>query len=123
MKIAVLDRQKEERSRTTALIYACRYKSNPVEVSEFGDYCEIVDVFGVKGFDCLFITVDNMDDFESAWRLHDIDHHCPIILISDSGEYALTSYRIQVAHYLTKPISKEKINEALRRIKNWRDFL
>jgi len=57
------------------------------------------------------------DDFESAWRLHDIDHHCPIILVSDSGEYALISYRIQVAHYLTKPISKEKINEALRRIK------
>ena len=62
MKIAVLDRQQEERARTTALI-ACRYKSNPVEVSD------------------------------------------------------LTSYRIQVAHYLTKPISKEKINEALRRIK------
>jgi len=69
-----------------------------------------------ESYDMVFISADNMPGTDLAHTVRDIDKRCPLFLVSKSVEFAVEGFRMQALDYLTKPVSPERIGEAIARI-------
>ena len=67
-------------------------------------------------FDVLLLDIElgGKSGMELAHEMRERGNRISIIFITGSEEYLLEGYSIQPIHYLLKPISKEKVAEALK---------
>lgn len=64
----------------------------------------------------VFIGVDNMLGVETARNIRGLNDNCPIFLLSHTGDYAMEGFRIHALDYIAKPLSPDRVKEALERI-------
>lgn len=108
--IAIFDDTQAELENTDRLIWEyCRGRGISLEVYRYSDQTEFLASIATCYFGAVFVTVLDMGGLEMAFRVRDHDKDCPLIVISDSGEFALAAYRLQAAQYLVKPLDSEKI--------------
>ena len=121
MKIAIIDKDAVNRQQLAQMISGCLVRGDPdrtyIEVSEYEDGLQALNTFSHMRFAGIFISVESIEDFEAAWKLHNIDKKCRMVFMSTSNEFSVISYRLKVVHYLQKPIETEQVEEALRRLK------
>ena len=67
-------------------------------------------------YDMAFISADSMPGTDLAHTVRAIDKCCPLFLVSSSVEFAVEGFRMQALDYLTKPVSPERVGEAIARI-------
>ena len=67
-------------------------------------------------YDMVFISADSMPGTDLAHTVRAIDKRCPLFLVSKSVEFAVEGFRMQALDYLTKPVSPERVGEAIARI-------
>jgi len=67
-------------------------------------------------YDMVFISADSMPGTDLAHTVRAIDNRCPLFLVSRSVEFAVEGFRMQALDYLTKPVSPERVGEAIARI-------
>lgn len=63
-----------------------------------------------------FITVNNMADVEVVRQFYRLYSQTPFVVISDSEEYAVESFRFPAKGYLIWPFDGTAINLALRAV-------
>ena len=88
------------------------------------EYIDMPDISGdcmervkrKEPFHMVFIGIEGMTGVETARNIRDIDALCPIFIVSSSGKYAVEGYRLHVTDYLIKPVTAERIGEAIARI-------
>ena len=90
------------------------------EVSVFADGDALVAAASQKSFDVVFLDmimplVSGMDTAREL-RLHDRKAH--IVFLTSSPEFALESYEVKASDYLLKPVSHERLCQALD---EWRE--
>lgn len=68
-------------------------------------------------FDTLFLEVafPEPDGLSTAWAVRRLFPECSIIFHTRSRDYALAAFDIGAIHYLLKPVSAEKLSEAMNR--------
>ena len=79
--------------------------------------CQFDDIFRdspPRGVDAAFVCVDNMRALEGARKLHLLG--IPMIVLSDSPDYAMEGIRLEVRHYIIRPVTEPEIRAALRRL-------
>lgn len=76
---------------------------------------KIFDALPEKDYVAAWIWIDGMDDLEAARLLARVAPGLPLVFYSDSGEYAIESYRIGACYYLEYPANASTLNEALKR--------
>ena len=64
----------------------------------------------------VFIGVDNMLGVETARNIRGLNERCPMFLLSNTGDYGMEGFRLHALDYITKPLSPERVKEALSRI-------
>jgi len=69
-------------------------------------------------YDMVFISADSMPGTDLAHTVRSINERCPLFLVSKSVEFAVEGFRMQALDYLTKPVSPERVGEAIARIKS-----
>lgn len=62
-----------------------------------------------------FLWIEGMPDLEAARQLTRVLPGLPLVLVSDSGEYAMEGYHLHARYYLHYPASRHTLVEALRR--------
>ena len=67
-------------------------------------------------YDMVFISADSMPGTDLAHTVRAIDKRCPLFLVSKSVEFAVEGFRMQALDYLTKPVSPERVGQAIARI-------
>ena len=67
-------------------------------------------------YDMVFISADSMPGTDLAHTVRAIDKRCPLFLVSKSVEFAVEGFRMQALDYLTKPVSPERVGDAISRI-------
>jgi two-component system response regulator LytT len=66
--------------------------------------------------DLVFLDVQ-MPGMDGFGVLKSIRHHPQVVFATAYDEYAIKAFEVQAADYLLKPISRNRLNEALRRVR------
>lgn len=110
MKVLILEPALSERAALSNVICAC------LPLAPRFAYHAPEDVFRSKlspDADIAFITVNSMVDVEAARQFRRLYGAVPLIVVSDSTEYAVESFRFPAKGYVKRPASRESILKAL----------
>jgi len=67
-----------------------------------------------EGMDAAIVCVDNMRALEGARKLARL--HVPMAFISGSPDYAMEGIRLDVRHYIIRPVEGADVRTALERL-------
>lgn len=87
----------------------------PVELHTFGNGDELLEASVNTRFDIVFLDIimPLVNGMDTARELRQKDKVIRIVFLTSSPEFALDSYGVKAQGYLLKPVSYEKIKEAL----------
>ena len=71
---------------------------------------------GGMPYDMVFVGVDGMMGVEAARQIRDDDWDTPIFFVSESSDFALEAHRRSALYYILKPVTPERMAEALGRL-------
>ncbi|MCL2775461.1 MAG: hypothetical protein FWD71_19270 [Oscillospiraceae bacterium] len=69
-------------------------------------------------YDMTFIGVDGIMGIETARNIRELDALRPMFLVSEVSDYGLEGFRLHALDYLTKPVSPQRIGQAVERIRS-----
>lgn len=67
-------------------------------------------------YDMAFLAMNNPLDLNTARGAGQMDLACPLFFVSSGGEYSLEGYHLSIMDYLLKPVTYERLCEAVSRI-------
>lgn len=117
IRIGVADDEPE--SRRVVLGHLARYQSEnkaTFVVHSFEDGRDLVAGYR-PDFDILLLDVQmiEMDGFETAHRIREIDSEVIIIFITNMGQLAIKGYQVDALDYLVKPVTYFAFSQAIKR--------
>lgn len=88
------------------------------EVVPAADALEALRLLRSRSFDAAFldISMPGLDGMELAEVLARLAQPPPVVFVTASEAHAVAAYRIGAVDYLLKPVDRERVAEALRRI-------
>lgn len=118
LNLAVCDDTEADRNWISSMVkHILREDGIPHDVAEYSGAKAILDAItaGMR-FHVLLLDVvmDDLTGIELARAIRRIGDESTIIFISGNREMALYGYEVSAARYLAKPVSEEKLQEALR---------
>ena len=85
-------------------------------VGEAGDGPKAAQMIEEKKPDLVFLDVQ-MPGLDGFGVLKAVKHRPQVVFATAYDEYAIKAFEVQAADYLLKPISRARLNEALRRVR------
>lgn len=113
MHILILDRNPERRTELACGLRAC-LAGGSIHIDGLAQQ----SVFACRpdtDYDAVFLWVDGMPDLEAARQLTRVFPGLPLVLVSDSGEFAMEGYHLQARYYLRYPANRPILTDALGR--------
>ncbi|MEY8336999.1 LytTR family DNA-binding domain-containing protein [Lachnospiraceae bacterium 62-35] len=113
LRIALCEDEQEEREHLLSLIQACTIPSQ-ISVFENGDI--FLKNYEIGSFDLIFMDIymDGISGIEAIRHVRNKEAEVPVAFITTSQDHALDGYRLNVAKYIEKPVSKKAIDEMLK---------
>ncbi len=115
--IAICDDEKEFIREITNLLR--RYEKESGKKFRITEFCDGSDL--LKGYqpdtDLIFMDIylEQDDGMRLAQNFRKADKECPIVFFTRSTDHAVEAFKVNAAHYLTKPLAYENLAEALDR--------
>jgi len=118
IKVAICDKIKDDGIAASDFISEFYINNNnQAEIQEFDDTETIIDAFRLQNnFAAVFIGMNSMDEVDTAWVIRKLAPNCPLVIMSDSGDYSLEGYRLDAFDYWLKPLDEKKMNRTLERL-------
>jgi len=117
IRFAVYDKNEENIELTVSYITAYFNDKNiPVTIHRFYDTQGLIDAFRHINFTALLMGMDGMDEVDTAWTIKKLAAGCSQIIMSNTGDYSMEGYRLDVFDYWLRPLDQAKINESLERL-------
>lgn len=93
----------------------------PADVREFHEKAPLVRDYQSRceagqPYHMAFVGADSIKGTEIARSVRTMDEAVPLFLVSAVSELAVEGFRLRALDYLTKPVSKEAVEEAVARI-------
>jgi len=87
------------------------------EITFFSTAEDFWESFQASYFNIIFLDIylENGNGIEIGKELRSLGEDCQIVFITSSRDYAIEGFELKARHYIIKPISEEKIVEALNR--------
>ena len=116
-RIAVYDMSADDLVVTAQAVreYFDRH-GDKTQVLEFSSAYDFVRDFRDNHCDMVFLGMNGMLDVETARSVSQLDRRCPLFFVSAVGDYGLEGLRLKVADYLIKPVTYQRVSEAISRI-------
>ena len=117
MRVAVFDTSQEDLAITSQAVreYFER-RGAAANVLEFAKAYDFVKDFRDNHCDMAFLGMNGMLDVETARSVSQLDRRCPLFFVSTVGDYGLEGLRLNVLDYLIKPVTYQRVSEAIGRI-------
>lgn len=120
MKIAICDDLRFD--RTLLCEYILQYAKNNfinIEVVEFDSGEEMLSSFLEEKYKIVFLDIymKGIDGVEVAEKIRETDEDCKIIFTTSSVDHKGEGFEVAATHYLIKPITYKRVEQALNRCK------
>jgi two-component system response regulator LytT len=120
MKIAICDDLRLDRALLCQ--YIMQYAKNTlvnVEVVEFDSGEELLSSFSEEKYKIVFLDIymKGINGVTVAERIRETDEYCKIIFTTSSVDHKGDGFEVAATHYLIKPITYERVEQALNRCK------
>jgi two-component system response regulator AlgR len=116
LRILIADDEAPARERLRRLLTELGYEQEIAGEAADGEEALAACAAGEIDLVLLDIRMPGMDGLQTAGRLAMLDPPPAVILVTAYGEYALRAFEHRVADYLVKPVRRERLQEALRRV-------
>ena len=122
MKIAIVDDVEAERNILKK--YIGEWATDNKEIVELKDFSSSEAFLFTweedKGNDLLVLDIEmgEMNGFELAKKIRIQEKNIPIMFVTGYDDYMQYGYDLSVLHYLLKPVSKERLGQALDKLKS-----
>lgn len=116
-KIAVFDSIEDDLTVTAGAVreYYDR-RSEKADIREFTEAYTFICDFRDNYYDMAFLGMNGMLDVETARSIGHLDLNCPLFFVSAVGDYGMEGYRLNILDYLLKPVTHDRVSEAISRI-------
>lgn len=84
---------------------------------------EALRLLEMVAYDIVFLDIDmpGMSGLEMVEKIKFFDHQPAIIFTTAYGQFAIKAFELDVVDYLVKPVSEERLRQAVARVKNESD--
>lgn len=119
LKLALCEDDKEEMERLMDLAQA----AVPVRVTAFENGEAFLANYRPGRFDMVFMDIymGGISGVEAVRRLREQEPELPVAFVTSSQDHALDGYRLKVAKYIEKPVTKEDMDSAIALAAQWRE--
>ncbi|MGY0196292.1 LytR/AlgR family response regulator transcription factor [Leptothrix sp. BB-4] len=117
LKVAIVDDEPLARLRLRTLLGDCL--APPAEVvAELGSASAALAWLAAHRCDLLLLDIHmpGLDGLQLAARLRHLDHPPAVVFVTAHAEHALQAFEVQALDYLTKPVRRARLQEALARV-------
>ena len=109
----------DESNRDALLNHLARYDAEhgvQFDIRTFADGRELIEGYRPQ-YDILFLDVEmpDVDGFEAAHRVREVDTDVVIIFVTNMGQYAIKGYEVDALSYLVKPVPYFAFSQELKR--------
>lgn len=118
MRVLIVDDEPLARLRLRSLLADCAAPAVGA-VSEAGSAAEALHQLSVEPVDLLLLDIHmpGLDGLQMARRLREAPGGGPaVVFVTAHAEHALQAFEIDAADYLTKPVRRARLQEALTRV-------
>ena len=118
LRFAVCDKNHQANELATRFISDFyKNKNEPTEIQRFDDTEGVIGAFRRhNGYAAVFIGMSSMDEVNTAWIIRKLAPKCPLVIMSDTGDYSLEGYRLEAFGYWLKPLDAKQINYTLEKL-------
>ena len=94
-------------------------QTDAVIAGAFQDPFEALNNIKNLELDMVFLDIEmpGLNGIELARKIANVDPKIQIVFVTAYEQYALKAFEVSAVHYLLKPLTQEKINEAVERVR------
>ncbi len=117
LKVLIVDDEAHARSRLRTLLAECTEPRADV-VGEAANAVQAVEQIQRTGCDLLLLDVrmPGVDGVELASRLREMGSPPAIVFVTAYAEHAVEAFELEAIDYLTKPVRRERLQQALQKV-------
>lgn len=118
MRIAICEDNAKDAALLKRLVEdALRDGQYEGEVDPYDSAEALLAAYGERRYAIVFLDIylDGVDGMEAARRIRAQNEECAIIFVTVSESHAVEAYAVRAAHYLPKPVTRQKVDAALER--------
>ncbi len=121
MKIALCEDNKQDvlLFKNFCELY-CRNNQKQIEIAHFPSGEDFLEEFRAEKYDAIFLDIymNKLTGIETARKIREVDEDVKIIFTTTSSEHYGDGFAVEATHYLIKPLTEEKIEQAMHRLRN-----
>lgn len=117
LKVLIVDDEAHARSRLRTLLAECTEPRVDV-VGEAANAVQAVEQMQRTGCDLLLLDVrmPGVDGVQLASRLREMGTPPAIVFVTAHAEHAVEAFELEAIDYLTKPVRRERLQQALQKV-------
>ncbi|HEX5806323.1 MAG TPA: LytTR family DNA-binding domain-containing protein [Macromonas sp.] len=120
-KLLVVDDEALARSRLLALLGECALPGQTLYLEEAANAVQAIERLQHQTFDAVLLDIHmpGLDGLALARQLR--QQACPpaLVFVTAHGEHALQAFELEALDYLTKPVRRDRLQQALDKLQRW----
>jgi two-component system, LytTR family, response regulator AlgR len=118
LRLLIVDDEPLARLRLRGLLADCGGPALARVVGEAGSAAEALHLLSLEAVDGLLLDIHmpGLDGLELARRLKALSQPPAVVFVTAHAEHALSAFELDAVDYLTKPVRRARLQEALGRI-------
>ncbi|MGL6109539.1 MAG: LytR/AlgR family response regulator transcription factor [Rubrivivax sp.] len=117
LRVMLVDDEPLARMRLRALLQDCAEPASEV-IGDAGDAASALALLRAHDCDLLLLDIGlpGFDGLQLAAALRSLPRPPAVVFVTAHAEHALRAFELDAADYLTKPVTRERLRSALRRV-------
>ena len=119
MRVVLCDDDARELEHLTRLLQEIRQDEDiPIDLHSFTDTKKFLTYMARSQADIVLLDIlmGETNGIQLAKILRQSSERCPIVFVTSSPDYGIEAFGVEAAHYLIKPVDKDRLAAALRRV-------
>lgn len=124
MRVLIVDDEALARMRLRALLDDCRLAGQALQVDDAANAVQAMAWLQHQPCDVLLLDIHmpGLDGLAFAQHLRTLEQVPALVFVTAHAEHALQAFELEALDYLTKPVRRERLQQALDKVARWRHW-